>query len=446
MLGGTRLLGVCALCVAAGSAHASPAPAIQPGPRTAVVFSGGAAKISIGWPALEGVARYRARWTDADAVVDVELPGTATAFEREESTPGRHLLSVVAIDAAGRESPASEVAIDVVTISALAPGADAPADPITRAFAVGTRFSSPGMTCQLDAQEPGTRMLRCAAESGLWVEVPVVIAPVIVDGPHRPLVRGRPMRIHITVASVAPLGDQLGLEPTGGVDLSEIDRTETGFAVRVTPQLGAAAAGLVVRASGVELGRADLALTDARPASRPLAAPPRWFALDLGFHTGALVLPGLGRDAIALGEPTEADQTLTTAPLLGAHVGWFPSRYAGIEVAAALAAPQYVNLPGLAAMIVSRAQLAARIVDDGPYGLRLLAGADLLALLNRRGTSERDIAGGVHYGAAFSIQARESAWIRFEALHVMTPAMDAGYAHAVQLSLGVVTRFGRRDR
>ncbi|HEY5937457.1 MAG TPA: hypothetical protein VIU61_22580, partial [Kofleriaceae bacterium] len=94
MLGGTRLLSVCALCVAASSAHASPAPAIQPGPRTAVVFAGGAAKISIGWPALEGVARYRARWTAAGAVTDVELPGTATAFERDESNPGRHVLSV----------------------------------------------------------------------------------------------------------------------------------------------------------------------------------------------------------------------------------------------------------------------------------------------------------------------------------------------------------------
>lgn len=446
MLGGTRLLGVCALGVAASSASASPAPAIPPGPRTAVAFSGGAAKISVDWPALEGVARYRARWTDAGAVVDVELPGSATTFEREESTPGRHVLSVVAIDAAGRESPPTEVAVDVVAIAAVSPGADAPADPGTHAFAYGTRFSSSGMTCQLDAQEPGARILRCAAESGPRVEVPVVIAPVIVDGPHRALVRGRPMRIHVTVASVAPLGDQLELEPTGGVDLSEIDRTDTGFAVRVTPQLGAAAAGLVVRASGVELGRVELGLTDARPTPSPIAPPPRWFALDLGFHTGAFVLPGLGRDAIALGEPTMGDHTLTTAPLLGAHLGWFPSRHAGIEVAAALAAPQYVNLPGLAAMIVSRAQLAARIVDDGPYGLRLLAGADLLALLNRRGSSHRDVAGGVHYGAAFTIQARETAWIRLEALHVMTPAMDAGYAHAVQLSLGVVTRFGRRDR
>jgi hypothetical protein len=441
---GTQLLAVGALCVAARSAHATPPPAIEPGTRTVVAFAGGAAKVSVVWPAIENVSRYRARWTDAGAVVDIELSGTA--FEREESTPGRHELSVVAIDAAGRESAPAKVAIDVVAVSALAPGADAPVYPVRNAFAIGTRFTSPGMTCQLDAQELGARIVRCAAESGPRVEVPVVIVPVIVDGPHRPLVRGHAMRIHITVASVAHVGERLVLESTGAVDLGETERTETGLTVTVTPSASATVAGLVVRASGVELGRVELELTDAPPPPRPVATSSQWFALDLGIHAGSLVLPGLGGDAIALGGPTTAEHALTTAPLLGGHVGWFPSRYAGLEVAAALATPTYAGQAGRAAVIVSRAQLAARVVDDGPYGLRLLGGVDLLALLHERRTSSRDVAGGVHYGAAFTIHARSAASVRIEALHVMTPAMDAGYAHAVQLTLGLVTRLGRQDR
>src|SRR5215216_6190717 len=60
-----------------------PPPAIAPGARTFVVFAGRPARVRLAWPAAAKIARYRARWKQGGAQVDVELPGTATAFERE---------------------------------------------------------------------------------------------------------------------------------------------------------------------------------------------------------------------------------------------------------------------------------------------------------------------------------------------------------------------------
>ncbi len=97
-------------------------------------------------------------------------------------------------------------------------------------------------------------------------------------------------------------------------------------------------------------------------------------------------------------------------------------------------------------MLVSRAHVAARIVEDRDYGLRVLAGVDVLAQLVERGTSRRVATGGVHYGAAFTIETRRDMWLRLEALHVILPGQDAGYAHCFELQFGVMTRFGRRDR
>src|SRR5262245_4860733 len=70
-------------------------PAIAVGARTFVAFAGKPAAVKLAWSPAKRVARYRAQWTDAGALVDVELPGTATAFERAVATPGRHQLTVV---------------------------------------------------------------------------------------------------------------------------------------------------------------------------------------------------------------------------------------------------------------------------------------------------------------------------------------------------------------
>jgi hypothetical protein len=413
------------------------APAIAPGARTFVALAGRPAPVRLAWPAAPNVARYRARWIQAGALVDVELPGTATAFEREVSAAGRHQLAVVAIDAAGRESPPVELAIEVVEVAAIAPGDDEPRSPGAPAFAIGARFRSPGLACRLGdgpagaeatARTAGAATLRCGGEAGQpRVEVPVVIAPVIVDGPERPIPRGAATTVHVTVASVAPLGARLDVEAAGELDLGAVRRTAHGLDVAVTPRAGARTAALVVRGRGTVLGRVELALADAAPPAPP--APGR-LALELGAHLGAFVPPGGGSPAV-FGAPGEA---LTTGPLLGARLGLFPTRRVGLEGELALGAPDYAG-GGRELLLAARAHLAARLLDGGRYGLQLVGGAGVL-----------DTAGAVHYGGAFTVETRRNLWLRFQALHAITTAHDAGYAHCLELQLGVVTRLGRRDR
>jgi len=433
-----------------------PAPAIGQPQYTVIAFAGRPTPIKVAWPALTGVSRFRARWTDAGARADIDLPGTATTFERPEATPGHHELSIVAIDAHGIESHPTEVAIDVVAVTAIPPGGDATHPAPGPAFAIGSKFTSPGLACQLGsapaapeavATATGATTLVCGGEPGQpRVEVPVVIAPVVLAGPTQPIVRETPTQVHITLGSVALIGDRLQVEAIGDLDLGDAERSAGGIDVPVTALAGAANTGLVIRAGTIELGRIELALVD-RPPPQSAGEPQiQWFALDVGGHLGGLLMTRDGRDANALGTPMRAADTLTSAPLFGARAGLFPTRRVGIESELSLAIPGYSGHSGLSPVVSARAQLAARLVEDGRYGLRLIGGAGMLGVLTSSETSRRTINGAVHGGGAFTIEMGPDLWLRIQALDVITSAQDAGYAHCVEIQLGLVTRLGRRDR
>lgn len=424
------------------------APSIAAGAHAFAALAGRPAAVRIEWPVAPGVARYRARWSQGGATADVELPGTATAIERQIATAGHYQLAIVAIDAAGRESPPAELGVDVVAVAAVAPGDDepapagAPARPGVPAFALGARFRSPGLTCRLGdgpagaeatAREVGAATLRCGGDPGPRVEVSIVIAPVIVDAPKQPIARGAAAKVHLTVASVAPLGARLDLE-ADGADLADARRTAHGLEVTVTPRAGPTSAGLVVQSRGVRLGRVELAVAAPPPPPPPAPPPPAgapagsWLAIDLGYHLGVLI-PSGERPAIGA-----AGEELAPDVIGGGRVGLFPTRRVGLEAELALAAPDYRS--GHATWLVSaRAHLAARVVERDRFGLRLVGGAGALSTT-----------GELHYGGALSYETSPNLWLRFQALHVISVARDAGYAHCVELQLGVVTRLGRRDR
>ncbi len=448
----------CALLAASAPAAAAPAllaaPNIATGTRTFVAFAGQPAPVRLAWSPVPGAARYRARWSSGANVVDLDL--AHAAFERPETQAGQHVLTVVAIDANGIESPPADMAIDVVTVTALAPGSQIASAPAPAAFAIGATFSSPGLRCQLGSNEPGLEVvakvagafsLRCGGEPGQpRIEVPVVIAPVIVSGDLAPVARQTTTRVHLTIASVGAIGDHLEVAAIGDLDLGPAERVAGGLDVAVTASDTAAAAGLIVRANGVELGRVALELVD---APKPLWIPAPefdWVAVDLGAHVGGFVPPDVGADASSLGHPIDPDDTISSGPLFGLHVGLFPTRRVGIEVESAIATTSYSGRLGVAALMINRGQLAVRLVDDGRYGLRGLLGGDVLTTLSSGGTSKVGSLGGLHYGAAFTIETRPGVSVRIEALHVMTIAQDAGYAHCLELQIGVVTRLGRRDR
>ena len=433
-----------------------PSPAIAGGTRTFVAFGGAPAPVRLAWTPQPNIERYRARWTDAGVQIDIELPGSATAFERAEATAGRHQLSVVAIDADGRESPPAEIAVEVVTVNAIVAGTEEPTTPSGSAFVIGARFASPGLSCRLGlgtpateviATMPGTTLLACGGEAGQpRVEIPLVIVPVRVAGPIAPIVREHVSRVHVTVAAVAPIGDKLVVEAIGDLDLGDAERTEYGLDVPVTARPGSTTAGLVVRAGTVELGRVTLALTDAVVSQPEEVDELAWYALDVGGQVGAFIPPQDGLQALALGDPADSGEAVTSGALVGGRLGFFPTRHVGLEAEAALGMAGYTKQPGQALFGLARVQLATRLVDEQRYGLRLLAGVDLIGMLSQNGASHRDATGGVHYGAAFTIETRPNLWLRIEGLDVITAARDAGYAHCVELQVGVVTRFGRQDR
>jgi hypothetical protein len=420
------------------------APAIATGARTFVALGGRPAPVRLAWPAVPNVARYRARWTQAGTVVDTELPGIATAFEREVVTAGHHQLSLIAIDAAGRESLPVEIGVDVVAIAAIVPGEGEPAPPNPTAspgmpaFAIGARFRSPGLACRLGdgpagaeaaAREPGAMTLRCDGEAGPHVEVPVVIAPVIVDGPKRPLARGTATKVHLTVASVAQLGERLEVEADGDLSVADLQRTTHGLDLAVTPSNGATTAGLVVRSHGIQLARVELAIAPAPEAPPPPAPPESWLSFELGYHIGVLA----PTDPPAIGT---ADKELVPGPLAGGRAGIFPTQRVGLEAELAVAALDYRGRGGRTQALVSaRAHVAVRAVEHGRFGLRLLGGAGALRT-----------SGEIHYGGALTFETHPNLWLRFQALDAITAAHDAGYAHCIELQLGVVTSLGRRDR
>lgn len=482
---------------AVGRGGAPAAPTIAAGARAFVAFADRPAIVRLAWAPAAGAVRYRATWSEAARAEprasgvaasirtapaspgcaearstaewrcagELELSGSQTTFERDERTPGRHRLAVVAIDDAGRESAPAEVVIDVVEITAVAPAAREPQPAARPAFALGARFASDGLVCRLEAgarfhaeavaTQPGATTLACGLPGGPRVEVPVVIAPVVIDAP-RPVERGRTATIHVTVASVAPIGPHLVVEPVGAVALGRLARTSHGFDLELTPDATATLAGLVIRtapashgAASVILGRVALRLVDAPPPPPPAPAPydePAWFALDLGGHAGAFVPPSVGPGATTFGGHEDPRSAVTSAALAGLRLGVFPTRRVGLELEGGYAMGGFADQDGVASLIVARAQLAVRVADERRYGLRLVGGTGAVATLGRAGTSRPDLDTTLHAGAAFTIETRPDLWLRLQAAHVVTAARDAGYASCVEVQVGVMTRIGRRDR
>jgi hypothetical protein len=452
---------VCVLgCALLASAQAwagptLPAPKLSTGTRTFVAFAGQPAPVALAWTPVPGAAKYRATWTSGADVISAEV--TETTFQRSEKVAGPHVLTVTAIDAAGVESPPSDLAIDVVTIDAFAPGArGVPTPAPVSAFAIGSKFSSPGLRCQLGpsdvalevvAKVAGAYRLRCGGENGQpMVEVPVVIAPVIITADLAPIARDTQTRIHLTVASVGAIGEYIEVAAIGDLDLGPAERVAGGLDIPVTPGVDAVSAGLIIRASSIELGRVAIDLVDP-PAPYVAPAPESdWAGVDLGVHAGAFLAPDVGSGANAIGHPIDPDDVISGGPVFGLRFGLFPTRRVGIEIESEVATSSYANRLGVAAIMINRAQLAARLVEEGRFGLRGIVGGDLITTLNEAGTSKVGTLGGLHYGAAFSIETRPGVSVRVEALHVITVAQDAGYAHCLELQIGVVTRLGRRDR
>ncbi len=460
---GFRACLVCALAVSAahadtkaplGNVRVPAKPELVAGSRTFVAFAGKAATIRVAWNPVPGASKYRVTWTTGTSSVDTEVVAPATVFEKSELRAGSHIVSVVAESADGIEGMPTETTVEVVTVEAVAPGFDQSVPTPNAAFALGARFRSPGLSCELGtargaevvATQVGAFALRCGGEANQpLVEVPVVIAPVHVSADTAPIVIGTRTEVHVTVASTAPIGERIVVEPIGKIDLGPPERVDGGFDVRVTAR-ESGVGGLVIKAGSYELGRISLDIIDPPREPESATVESLWAAFDLGATVGGLFTPGEGSDANLFGKPTDPDDTIKTGPSFGVRLGFFPTRRLGIEAEVALGTMGYESRQGIAPLLISRGQIAARLVEDGRFGLRALVGGDVFSVLASAGTSRKTSLGGVHYGGAFTVETRRDVSVRFQVLHVITVAQDAGYAHCFELGAGVVVRLGRSDR
>jgi hypothetical protein len=446
----------------ASSAAAAPldAPQFTIRPNGALAaFTGQGVSTTIGWRPIPGAAKYRLELTDSqNLTMKLELTELRHTFDKLEA--GKYQVTVTALDASGTPGATSEpLPLSVLEIRAIPPGAGQSMAPQRGAYAVGTRFSVAGMHCEfsdapiddlLVGAENETRMpiaglatLRCAGIPG-YLEKQVVIAPVSIQA-TTPATKGMTTTVHVTVASVAYLGEALDVEALGDLTLGDAQRTDFGFEVPVNVAPTATSAGLSIQTGDLELGRVSLQLIDAPPPPPP---PVRvrldWRALDLGGHAGAFV-PSDGRHAPTIGMPTAPGDVISGGPLVGLRLGFFPTRRVGLEGEATLIEAGHGDREGSSHVLTGRVQLAVRALESGNLGIRVIAGTGTFTNLSETGTSRVATQGELHAGAALTIETSPNLWLRFQFVDAVTTAVDDGYSHCLELQLGVVTRVGRRD-
>jgi hypothetical protein len=442
---GAAIVILCAAAAPAG-ARTLDAPQLTIKPQGALAaFTSETVDVLVGWRPVAGAASYRV--TIGDATTETK----DLRFERKGLPIGKYSLTVVAVDRDGNASPPSEsLPLNVIEIRAVPPGATVSMPPQRNAYAIGTRFSVAGMHCELsdapvddllvgpenEIRIPvaGLATLRCAGIPG-YLERQVVIAPVTVATTSH-AIRGVASPIDITLASVAYLGPDLRVDSRDDIALGEAQRTPSGFRVPVTAR---GPASLSIKSGDFELGRVEVAVdTASAPPPPPPYEPIDWRALDLGGHAGAF-FPPKGPRASTIGHPETDDKTVGPGPLVGLRVGFFPIPRVGLEGEFSLIEAGLADESGSRHLFATRGSLAVRAIETSRVGVRMLVGAGAVTA-----SSATEMAG--HLGAALTIETSPNLWLRFQFLDVVTTARDNGYAHCLELQLGLMTRIGRRDR
>jgi hypothetical protein len=462
---------VAAVAVACGVAHANPgseaqpkrlldAPNLQTRSRSLAAFGGGGADIKVTWTAVPGAVRYHTMWQRGDSK-PVDTWSQSLVFQKESVHAGHYTLTVSAMDAAGMEGALSQqLAFEIADVAAVPPGKAAPEPPTRGAYAVGTVFSVPGLTCTLGGQtlakqtkEDATKVRATGAglgelHCGDKISAPVVIAPVTLGNKEEPLPRGETTTVHVTIGSVATVGDQIDVVGIGGAKpAGPAKRTAFGLDVPLAIAPDAEAAAIALSSSGLELGRTGFDLYD-RAAPPPPPPPPGSAAgaFDLAFAAGAFVPTASGMDGASpdIGHPTKPADVVGTGVSFGPRFGLYLVPRVGIEAQAS-----FITMPVSDQRIgafAARGQIAIRALESPYIGARLILGAGSISVLEGARTVTPNTSGEVHYGLAVAVVTTPGVSLRADVLDVMTTSIDRGYAHNLELELAVVARFGRRDR
>jgi hypothetical protein len=434
------------------------APNLQTRAKSLAAFGGGGADIRVSWSAVSGAVRYHVMWAGADGK-PTDTWSQRLTFQKQDVKAGRYTLTVAAVDTNGMEGALSApLAFDIAEVVAVPPGSTAPQPPVRGAYAVGTVFSVPGKTCTLGGQtlsrpdkQDATKVRATSAGLGELhcdsISSPVVIAPVTVGNKEAPLPRGETTTVHVSIGSVASVGDQIEVVGIGGAKpTGPVKRTPMGLDVALAIAPDAEAAAIAIKTGGLELGRTGFDLTD-RVAPPPPPPPPgsAAAAFDLAFAAGAFVPTASGMDpaAPAIGRPTTTADVVGAGVSFGPRLGLYLVPRVGIE-----AELDMLTLPvsdervlGLAV----RGQLAIRALESKYFGARLIAGAGSISIVQGARTVTPQTSGEVHYGLGLALVTTPGVSLRADALDVVTTSESRGYAHNLELELAVVARFGRRD-
>lgn len=448
------------LVVTASGASAAPrldAPMVATRAKTLASFGGGGADVHVTWPAVKGATRYHVIWV-APGQKPVETWSRSQAFQKDKLLAGHYSLTIAAMDEGGVDGVPQTVTFDVIDVNATPPGKQTPEPPARGAFAIGTIFGLPGTTCTLGgmsdervktdptlvrATRPGLSTLHC----GDKLETPIVIAPVVIATTEAPLPRGDTTTVHVVVASVGNIGDQLKVTGlSGATTAGEPKRTPFGLDVPLAIAPDAEVAAVAISGGGIELGRTGFDLTDKPPPPPAPEAPgSAAFALDVAVAAGGFIptATGTNMSAPAIGKPTASRDVIDAGAMYGPRLGLYLVPRVGLEFEGDI-----LTVPSNGTRIAAfggRGQLTVRAAESKYIGARLIAGAGLIRPLQDNGTLTQVTSGEVHYGLAVALMTTPGVSLRADALDVMTTARDRGYSHNLELELAVVVRFGRRD-
>jgi hypothetical protein len=434
------------------------APMVSTHGNTLASFGGSSAAVHVTWRAVPGAKRYHVIWV-APGQKPAETWSTALSFQKEKLAAGHYSLTIAAMDEGGVDGVPQTLAFDVIDVNATPPGKQAPEPPTRGTYPIGTVFGLPGTTCTIGgmsdervktdptlvrAARPGLATLHC----GDKLDAPIVIAPVRIATTEPPVPRGDTTTVHVIVATVGSVGEQLAVTGIGGAKTAgELKRTPFGLDVPLAIAPDAETAAVAVSANGLELGRTGFDLYDKPPPPPPPEAESSAaFALDLAF-AGGTFLPtatGTNMSAPAIGHPTASRDVIDAGAMFGARFGLYLVPRVGLETEGDI-----LTVPSNGTRIAAlgwRGQFAFRVAESRYIGARLIAGGGIIRPLQDNGTLTQVTSGEVHYGVGVALVTTPGVSLRADALDVVTTARDRGYSHNLELELAVVARFGRHDR
>lgn len=427
-----------------------PAPQLVEVARTQLSPPGTTGTLRLAWQPRTGITRYRAVLRDAQRqdLATHDLPGSATAVEFTQLPHGTYTIEIAAIDTEGFESVRNQS--PELTLAALAltgPGGSAVTVDGAVRLAVGSHARSQGdIRCAFAdatpsqdaiAKHEGKQLLRCVDQDGRVVfSQEYLVAAIEMDGEtHTALAPHGVTTVRVGLRSTAPFGGELTVQASAELTATLANRDPSALHITISHS-GASAqvpsdAQVTVLLDGMVIDKIRVTPATPKPTPQKRRASP----FELGGFVGVMVVDSPPE----LGDAGGRDATIATGPAVGLHTALRLHPRIFAELDAAFVATGYVGQPGTAPVLMARGGLAASVIRDSRYELRLNAGALAASLLAGKGAARADLDGGAYVGATFVAHLSPSLRLRAQLIDQVLAAPAGGFAHVPEFSLGFAT-------